>query len=87
MVNGFQKLFFRLPGSHTLELRARHSVMAAAAQIFHDDLNVQVAHRAGGKADVAAGIINDKRGVHLVDAEQLGAFSERQDFINDFLLI
>ena len=54
-----------------LELGRRHGLVAAAAQTFHDDLNIARSQTAGGNIHAAPHLHGHKAGLHTVDGKQV----------------
>ena len=54
-----------------LELGRRHGLVAAAAQAFHDDLNIDRPQTAGGNIHTAPHLHGHKAGLHILDGQQV----------------
>ena len=54
-----------------LELGRRHGLVAAAAQTFHDDLNIDRSQTAGGNIHAVPHLHSHKAGLHILDGQQV----------------
>mgnify|MGYP000502821467 CR=1 FL=1 len=71
VVDGFQQLLAGVFHTDPCQLSPSHSLVAAAAQSFHNQLDVHGAQGTGRHGDAAVVFIQHKGGIHIADAEQL----------------